>query len=217
MKRVLLAWGMALLVASPLAAQEFDTSFEAKPAPAQAEAAPEEEASTAAIYGFAREELGYAPNKEELNLAKLRTTLNLTYDEAWGGEWKSKVNLNAFYDAAYGLNGSEKYSPEVLDSLEQEAELRDTYLEGPLTDWLSVKAGRQIIAWGNSEVSQMNDLANPRDNRELGMVALEDARIPVGAVKWTLGWGNNEFNLVTLHEFRANKMPACNKSDLLCT
>jgi len=165
-------------------------------------------ANEGGFYGFIREELGYSPNKEELNWAKMRTTLNLTYDLGLGGDWKMRLNGNAFYDHAYSYNGEDHYSDETLEAYQSEAEARDVYLEGPLASWLQVKAGRQIIAWGQSEVAQINDLANPRDLRELGMIDIEDARIQVGAVKWAVMMGDVEWNLVTIHEFRPNKIPA---------
>ncbi|MDX2469535.1 MAG: hypothetical protein QNL04_03045 [SAR324 cluster bacterium] len=160
------------------------------------------------FYGFFKEEVGYAPNRDEFQIAKIKTTVNLTYDIKFDGDWKTKMNVAGFYDAAYGYNGSENYTTELIDSLESEFEAKDFYLEGPLADWLHIRAGRQVVAWGQSEAAQINDLVNPRDNRELGMVDLEDARLPVTATKLVATSGTWEFNLVAMHEFRANKRPA---------
>ncbi len=160
------------------------------------------------FYGFVREEWGYAPQKKSKNWAKHRTILNLTYDIALGADWKIRLNGNAFYDFAYSYNGKENYTPETLKTYESEVEARDTFIEGAVSSWLNVRAGRQIIAWGQSEVSQLNDLANPRDLRELGVIDIEDARVQVTAVKWAALLGGSEFNLVTIHEFRPDKTPS---------
>ncbi len=168
----------------------------------------ESDSSAHEFYGFIKEDFGYAPNRDTLQTAKLKTTVNLTYDIKFGGDWKTKLNIAGFYDAAYSYNGSENYTTELLDSLESEFEAKDFYAEGPLADWLHIRAGRQVVAWGQSEAAQINDLVNPRDNREMGMVDLEDARLPVAATKLVATAGTWEFNLVAMHEFRANKMPA---------
>jgi len=170
------------------------------------------------FYGFMKGEAGYSPQKEgdEKKLTKLQGTLNLSFDYRLNDQWRSKVSTNGFVNQAYQINGRSGYTQGTLDVYEQEFELRDTYIEGSFSSGLSVKTGRQVLAWGQSDSSQINDMANPRDNREMGMVDIEDARIPVAATK--LAWVNDglELDLVALHEFRPNKTPgAGSEFDLL--
>lgn len=163
------------------------------------------------VTGFVKEDLGYSFAKKEPAspyLSKARTTLNLNLDYKPTESFKAVLNLNAFYDAAYGMKGTEEFTPELIESMEQEAEIKDAYLDYKLAKRFSVKAGRQIIAWGESQVSQLNDLANPRDNRELGIVDIEDARLPVTALKWTFDGEGFDLELASIHEFRPTKMPA---------
>ena len=162
--------------------------------------------SPAAFYGFVKSEAGYGYEKDRDKLTKFRQTLNLTFDYKYSPDLQFKANGNGFYDLAYGINGRSHYSQETLDGLQKELELRDTYLDANLGAGFSVRAGRQILAWGQSDAGQLNDMANPRDNRELGMVDLEDARIPVAATKFAWSSGGLEVDLVGLHEFRANKL-----------
>lgn len=164
--------------------------------------------------GFLKAELAYSyqdtdPNfpltRKKAKLNKSRTILNLRYKFPVAENWKMRISGNSFYDAYYSQNNRKKFSKDTLNAYEAEVEFRDTFLEGLLIDSLWIKVGRQIIAWGESEGQAINDLANPRDNRELGLVDIEDARIPVLASKLSYLKGNWEWNLVAIHEFRPNK------------
>jgi hypothetical protein len=158
------------------------------------------------ISGFAKEELDYSHAWEDPDISKIRTTLNLTLDLNLPADWKVKLNVNGFYDYAYSYLGRDKFTDETLESSESESEIRDFYLDGSPTTWLNLRIGRQIIAWGESEAMQVTDMANPRDLRELGMVDIEDARLPVVATKLSLLLDSWQVNFVAIHEIRGNKM-----------
>ena len=155
--------------------------------------------------GFLKEETAYAFMKENPYLSKTRSILNLQLDSRFGERWKGKFVVNGFYDFAYRIEGRDEFADETLDIYESEVELRDFYIDGLLTDSIRLKIGRQIIAWGETEVSQITDVANPRDLREIGIVNLEDARIPVAASKLSWSGSSTELNMVAIHEIRANK------------
>ena len=159
--------------------------------------------------GFFKEDIGYSYEHEDdqPEFSKVRSVLNLTFDIRLSDEWRSKLVWNSFYDYAYQNHGRDKFTDDTLDTYESEAEIRDLFVDGAIFSWLRLKVGRQVIAWGESEVDQITDMANPRDNRELGIVDLEDARIPVAATKISLLFGSWETNLVAIHENRPNKTP----------
>ena len=172
------------------------------------------------FYGFFQTDLGRSIPKEDGSptLAKFRATLNLTFDYNLTRDWKLKLNGSGFYDFAYGINGRDKYTTETLETYEKEVEMKDTYVEGDLGSGFSLKVGRQIIAWGESDATQINDMANPRDNREIGMVELEDARIPVTSS--FISWTGNDWRLdfAAIHEYRSNKIaPEGSEFDPLTT
>ncbi|MGK5093086.1 DUF1302 family protein [Deltaproteobacteria bacterium TL4] len=212
-KPCLLALLLLLTVEAPLWAGDFDDAgFDLEVAspsltldPAVV-VSPKEAPSPLAFYGFGKSEVGYSYERDHDRLSKFRQTVNLTLDYKDNPDLQFKISGNGYHDLAYGINGRDHYTQETLDGLEREYELRDTYLDANLGAGFLVRAGRQIIAWGQSDAAQLNDMANPRDNRELGLVDLEDARIPVASTKLT--WTNSvlEINLVGIHEFRANKL-----------
>jgi len=160
--------------------------------------------------GFIKEDLGYSYGHEpdDIILSKIRTTVNLSADFRLFSDWTSKIVWNGFFDYAYENFGREKFNDEILETNESESEIRDLFLDGSVTHWMRFKIGRQIIAWGQSDMGQINDMANPRDSRELGTVDLEDSRIPVTSTKLSFYLNTWELNLVALHEIRGNKLPA---------
>ncbi|MDH5559565.1 MAG: hypothetical protein OEY59_01760 [Deltaproteobacteria bacterium] len=158
------------------------------------------------LNGFVKEELNYSFAQEEPDFSKIRTTLNLKMNFRTFDAWKLVFNLNSFYDASYSKRGRDNFTPETLETYENETEIRDFYFEGPISDWLRIKSGNQVIAWGQSDVGQIIDMANPRDLRELGMVDLEDARLPVVATKFTSSVSSIELNLVAIHQIKPNKV-----------
>lgn len=169
-----------------------------------------QESSFYTFGGFIKEDLGYSfeHKADDIHLSKIRTTVNLSADFKLFSDWKSKIVWNGFYDYAYENHGREKFNDQVLETNEAESEIRDLFLDGSITHWMRFKIGRQIIAWGESDMWQINDMANPRDSIELGMVDLEDARIPITATKLSFYLNTWEMNLVAFHENRGNKLPA---------
>lgn len=166
--------------------------------------------------GYFKEELDYSYAKDNPDISKLKTTLNLDLSFRISDDWSGKLNWNGFYDYAYTYQGRDQFSEETLTAYELESEFRDLYVEGGIVDGVRAKIGRQIIAWGQSESVRITDVANPQDLRELGMVDLEDARVPVGATKLSLLVGTLELNAVAIHEIRGHKQPgAYSEFDLL--
>ena len=166
------------------------------------------------IYGNIGLKLSYSYNEEEPSnigenvwsgLNKFQTFLSLTYDLELGENWKSRISGKFFYDYVYGFKGRENFSQEVLDDLEKEVEFRELYLEGILFKNLDIKIGKQIIAWGVANSLRVVDVLNPTDNRELGMVDLEDSRIPINMTRLDYFFGDIKLEFVAVHEIKFNK------------
>ncbi|MCP4751656.1 MAG: DUF1302 domain-containing protein, partial [Proteobacteria bacterium] len=158
--------------------------------------------------GFIREDIAYSYQRDDPDLSRIRSTLNLNADVKLFADWKIKMVWNGFFDYAYSRIGRDRFTDETLDTYESDSEIRDFFIDGSIFDWLRFKVGRQIIAWGESESTQITDMANPRDMTELGMVDIEDARIPVTATKFSILYDAWEVNLVAIGEIRPNKIPA---------
>jgi len=122
--------------------------------------------------------------------------------------WDSVLSASAFYDLAYRIQGRSQYEKSLINSNESEAELREFYVRGTLTDNFDIKIGRQIVVWGKSDSIRVVDIVNPLDFREPGMVDIEDLRLPVTMLKADYYFGDWNLSTIIIPEIRFNKTPA---------
>lgn len=140
-------------------------------------------------------------------LSKLRSEAQVDALAKLGKNWRLLVSGKLFYDAAYGLRGRDEFTDEVIDEYEQEAEWRETYLQGCLGPPLDFKTGRQIVVWGRSDNLRITDVLNPLDLREPGLTDIEDLRLPVAMTRMDGFWRQWNLTGIAIHEIRFNKNP----------
>jgi hypothetical protein len=140
-------------------------------------------------------------------LSRLRAKLNLEHNYDFNDNWRSHVAGYGYYDLAYQLKGRGNYSNEVLEEYESELELGEVWLQGRLNTQTDLKLGRQIVVWGKSDNIRITDLINPLDNREPGMVDIEDLRLPLAMARLDYYVGDWGFTALAIPEIRFNKMP----------
>lgn len=155
-------------------------------------------------YGDKNQLNEFAFRRKQSEFTQARTTLRLSTL----GQLFQRVNFEisgiGFYDSLYHHHIDDA-SDEEFKAMGDELSLRDAYIEFETIDNLWLKIGRQIIAFGESEFIQILDMANPRDERELGLVDLEDARLPVLATRLSYvgqRWG---VDLALIQEFINNR------------
>lgn len=141
-------------------------------------------------------------------LSRLRAKLNLELDYDLPAKWRAHLAGYGFYDAAYQLNGRSDYSDEVLNEYESETELGEAWLQGKLGSRVDLKLGRQIVVWGKSDNIRVTDVINPMDNREPGMVDIEDLRLPLAMARMDYYVGDWGLTALAIPEIRFNKNPA---------
>jgi hypothetical protein len=165
--------------------------------------------------GFLRSDVAYGARSPDQNfpftrrnagISKARTSLALEYERWLSEDWKLRFSGSGFYDAYYAAKGREQFSAETLDAFESEIEIRDTYLDGPITDTLALRLGWQVLAWGEAEALQITDMVNPRDLRETGEARVEDIRVPILAAKLSWLWRDWELNFAAIPERRPAKL-----------
>jgi len=91
--------------------------------------------------------------------------------------------VSAAHETIYQMRGSSDYAVSVKSSFEQDINLGEVYIGAELTDNLELTVGRQIVVWGTSENLRVVDVVNPLDRREIGMVDIEDLRLPLTMVR----------------------------------
>ncbi len=142
-------------------------------------------------------------------LSMLRTTGALGVDIDMGA-WKGRAGGHAFYDAAWAMNGKDRYSDGFLDRYEDEIEVDELYLAGSLTENIDLKTGRQIVVWGKADNVRVTDVLNPLNNRTPGMVDIKYKRLPVTMSKLDYYFGNWNLSALVIHEIRFDKNPVFN-------
>ena len=140
-------------------------------------------------------------------LQRLRTRLNLQLDVDLPFDWKGRIAGFGFYDWAYLANGRNDYTSDVLDMYEWEVDFQEVWVLGSLLDDLDLKVGRQIVNWGRSDSLRVLDVLNPLDNREPGLVDIEDLRRPVTMVKADYYLGSWALSAIAIPELRFNLNP----------
>jgi len=159
-----------------------------------------------AAYNYAHD----APASGETDyrgLSRLRAKLDLSLDVTLTDGWRSYIGGYGYYDSAYTLQGRDEYPDVVLDEYESEAELGEAWIQGRLNRRTDIKLGRQIVVWGKSDNIRITDVINPLDNREPGMVDIEDLRLPLGMARLDYYVGDWGLTAMAIPEIRFNKNP----------
>ncbi|MBT7205303.1 MAG: hypothetical protein HN867_17720 [Deltaproteobacteria bacterium] len=157
-------------------------------------------------YAYAQPEPN--PDKPDYRgFRKLRLYLQLEYQYNLTPSTLFFVDGKVSRDLAYQFLDREKYSEEYLQAYEQEIELRETFLSTSLGSDTDLKFGRQIKVWGKADLLSVVDVLNPTDNREPGLIDIDDSRLPVTMTQLDYYTGDWNLNLVIIHEIRFGKSP----------
>ena len=143
-------------------------------------------------------------------VTKLQLAGLLKLDYKISPDWQAKLELKGFVDPIYNIKGRYRYSSDTLNTYESELEIGEGYLLGSLSENLDIKVGRQIVVWGKSDSIRVTDVMNPLDNRELGLVDIEDLRLPVLMTRldyYIKAW---QLSVLAQHEHRDPKEAAVN-------
>jgi len=149
-------------------------------------------------------ELGY--EKPDKKLSKFKPVLFVETEYRINRNHKVRASGLASYDAAYGMTAKDQPCGQSLDDEILDIELRDLYIDSTLNDIFSIKAGRQIIAWGDSNFAKITDVVNPRDKTSPGLIELEDSRLPVASLRLSAQYGSLSLDGVSIHEHPGSKI-----------
>lgn len=122
-------------------------------------------------------------------------------------DWQLRAEVLGWYDFAYRIQGRSDYNGAVLDVYEWQVDSGEVYLTGPLHDQVDVTIGRKIVNWGRSDTFRVVDVVNPLDNKEPGLVDIEDLRRPKAMVKLDAVSGPWSGQLLVIPEHRYDRLP----------
>lgn len=212
---------LGLAALAPAAAGRDDVAdalagFDDEAPPAAAEPAP---ASPRAWRLSGRASLETAANLRQdrpgyEGLAKLRTELRLQLDGALPRGWKARIGGRGWYDAAYRVQGRDRFAERVLDAYELEGEVWESWIAGPLAERVHVKLGREIVTFGSSETLRVVDLLFPIDNREPGAADLEQLYLPELHARVDALVAGTQLTALAILERRFSELPPAGSSYL---
>ena len=149
-------------------------------------------------------EIGF--NKEQDRLSSLRPLLHLEAEYRFNDKTRVKVSARGAHEAAYDLTDRPTPGDQGQDDAQWEGELWDAFVDAELSPGIRLRAGRQTIAWGESNYARILDFFTPRDMTRPGLMELEDARMPSTALRLTAQTDLFTLEGVSLHEFPGDKI-----------
>jgi hypothetical protein len=163
-------------------------------------------------YGLANPSSGFARSESGLN--KMETSLHAEFDARFSPGLAGRLELELLHDAVYALNSDINASENELDTFKNRYEARDIYLDIELSKEWNLRAGNQIIAWGQAETLVISDLIAPHNNYTLLQADLEDIRLHVPALKLTRSDSNFTLDTVITYDAGFNYLaPEGNEFD----
>ena len=148
-----------------------------------------------------------APGTDYSGIQRLRARADVQADISLPSDWKGRVQAFAFYDFAYLIHGKELYTQDVIEDYELEAEILDLWVQGSLASWLDLKLGRQVVNWGRSDTLRVTDIWNALNNREPGMVDIEELRLPSTMARADAYFGQWQLTALVVPEIRYDYNP----------
>ncbi len=147
------------------------------------------------------------PGTNFSGVQRLRTRADLQADVYLPKNWKGRIQAFAFYDFAYLAHGRDHYTQDVLNNYQFESEILDFWIEGSVNSWLDLKLGRQVVNWGRSDTLRVTDIWNALNNREPGMVDIEELRLPATMARADIYLGNWQITALVVPEIRYDHNP----------
>lgn len=141
------------------------------------------------------------------NLTRLDLEGLLQVDVQLPRDWTARGELIGWYDFVYRIKGRGNYGGEVLDVYEWQVDSGEAYVSGPLHPNVDLTLGRKIVNWGRSDTFRVVDIVNPLDNKEPGLIDIEDLRRPVTMAKLDVIGGPWSGQLLVVPEFRYDRNP----------
>ncbi|MFC1494311.1 DUF1302 family protein [Thermodesulfobacteriota bacterium] len=136
-------------------------------------------------YGIFTEDINYAQDQDDL--ATNRTWLRLYGDLKFSDKLSFFTAIQFAYEPEYDIEkgsvsktGGKEYSE--YDSVSDV--IREAYIDWRPSDNHSIRAGRQIVIWGESLTTEVGDVIHPNNGRyAFAFANKEDSRIPLWMIK----------------------------------
>lgn len=141
------------------------------------------------------------------NLSRLDLDGFLQLDIRGPADWQLRAEALGWYDFVYRAKGRGQYGGAVLDVYEWQVDSGEVYASGPMTEKIDLTIGRKVVNWGRSDTFRIVDVVNPLDNKEPGLVDIEDLRRPISMLKIDFAAGPWNATFLVIPERRYDRSP----------
>lgn len=137
-------------------------------------------------------------------ISRFRPEVLVNFNAKLSPTARFNLGIRAEYELLYDLKGKDEFERKLIEEYEYDVTVEEAYILEKLTPKIDLKFGRQIIAWGKTDILQAINIINPVDSREPGV---EASRLP--ELMTRLDYFERSWNLsaVIMHELRFNKIP----------
>lgn len=144
------------------------------------------------VHGFVKNETAYRVRSTH-EFTKIKNILFITKEGKFTPNIGYKATGRFYYDAVFDLINN--YSKGVEKNQEDEAELRDTYLDFSSGNF-DLRVGKQQIVWGEAVGLFFADVVNPQDLREFILPEFDQMKIPLWSADLEYYRDGNHFEFV---------------------
>ena len=141
-------------------------------------------------------------DRDDKGVEELDTSLYLALEKDVSDEVLIKASFDLSLDWTNWQTGELNYNSDDTDFV-----WRDLYLDWAEDD-LWIRAGNQILAWGESDVLAITDVVNPRDLTQLGQADLEDIRLQAPVLFASHPWLGMQAEIALVYDADANETAA---------
>ena len=138
-------------------------------------------------------------DRDKKGLESFDSSLYLAYEQDLSDDLLIKAAFDLSVDWTDWQGGELNYNSQNRDFV-----WRDVYVDW-VDDELWLRAGNQILAWGESDVLAITDVVNPRDLTQLGQADLEDIRLQVPALFMSHPWMGGQAEMALIYETGGNE------------
>lgn len=155
-------------------------------------------------YGLYTPDENYSFARSESGLSQVRTETFLEFSYRWNEDLSAQISAKNEIDWLRWNNleseGDQEWRGRIYDTV-----LKDAYIDYTFDNALWLRAGNQVIAWGESEGLSITDVLSTKDLREPGQAELEDIREPIPALMFSkpLVFGDSHASLNLALSYKA--------------
>lgn len=138
-------------------------------------------------------------DRDSRGIENLDSSLYLAFEQDVSDDLLIKAAFDLSLDWANWQDGELNYN-----SQDTAFTWRDLYIDLVEEDvWL--RAGNQILAWGESDVMAITDVVNPRDLTQLGQADLEDIRMQAPVLFMSSPWLGLQAEIALIYDANGNE------------